>query len=75
MRLRLGTCTVCDRQPVMTGESSITSPWASSGRLLAASRLSSPPSEWPTRYAPCGAWSAMKSISWSRSLGQLLVTG
>ena len=60
-RLRLSTCTVCERQPVMTGESSVTRLRARSGRLLAASRLSRPPSEWPTSQAPWGAWASRKS--------------
>ena len=39
------------RQPATTGESSITTQRTSSGRCLAAIRLSIPPSEWPTRIA------------------------
>ncbi len=70
------TRTLCARQPVTMGESISTRLRASAGRLQAASSARKPPSEWPTRCtASPGACAAMKSSSWSRSRGQLLVTG
>ena len=72
---RLAMCTLCARQPVTMGESSITRPPTRSGRLQAAIRLTRPPSEWPTSIAPARSLATMKSVSWSRSRGQLLVTG
>jgi hypothetical protein len=74
-RAALAMRQVCARQPATTGESSSTMPRAICGRLLAASRLTIPPSEWPTRYAGSLTCAAMNSSNWSRRCGQLFVTG
>ena len=75
--VRLITPSVVARQPPMTGESSSTTPRASSGCRAAAIRLRKPPSEWPTRNAGSPVFctsSRAKSARWLTSPGQLLLT-
>jgi hypothetical protein len=47
--VRLATPSVVARQPLISGESSISTPRASSGYLAAVITLTKPPSECPTR--------------------------
>ena len=78
MLVCLATPTVVARQPLTRGESSISTPRASSGCFAAAITLNMPPSEWPTMNtgAPVRCTcSSVKSASCCTRCGQLLVTG